>query len=227
MSQRGRRIAVVACALSALALLAAPVAALFNEPERGADSPESAVKGAVDAAADGQLLDVVRFLDPQDLDDIDTLVEAFEAQPLDYTKVDNDAYLEFGDVLDIAGQQLEWGVDEDSVAALAALELDVDALELEADDTIDGMSLVHVVKGEASVELDPGRLPDSWRSELDVEDRLRHDTDLAQGWELDGDASDLVVMTVERDGRWYISLEGMRALLAGELSSDFEVGEGR
>lgn len=210
---RGRTALVVGCWVGALGLLLVLVVPLLGAEEAGADSPEDAVAQLLQGIADVDPVAVVGAIDPEEARDPARAQDAYdrmngrllrrgEVPPADVTRV-----------LDAVDGQAG-GADLTTVAILAAVDLDLVGLDLRADpDPTPGSGTrVFVVDGDLEVSLDPDRLPDS----VDDIGRASYTMPLAEGWRRDRQTSfEPFLVTVERDGRWYVSLEESATALLG------------
>ncbi|MFB9311621.1 hypothetical protein [Nocardioides plantarum] len=197
-------------ALLAVVLL---VSLLRSEPT-GADTPEAAVARLLQGIADTDPVAIVAAIDPAEADDPrragaaydrlgERLLREGEAPPLDVTAV-----------LAAAESQLDGSVDLTAVATVAALDLELEGLDLRSVPDPDdlGARRVFVLAGDLDVTLDPDRLPES-RAGLG---KASYSMPLAQGWVRDREEPiEPFLVAVERDGRWYVSLEASADGLLG------------
>jgi hypothetical protein len=195
------------------------VVALLRSEEPGADTPEAAVSRLLQGIADTDPVAIVASLDPGEADDPERAGAAYdrlgerllregEVPPLDVTAV-----------LAAAESQLSGSVDLDAVATVAALDLELDGLDLRVEPAPGDADArrVLVTAGDLDVRLDPARLPGSGAaSRLG---RASYSMPLAEGWVRDlRDPVEPFLVAVERDGRWYVSLEASADALLGRGS---------
>lgn len=213
---RERSLVKAGCWVLAAVLALVLLVPLLTGQETGADSPEDAVSRLLDGIADTDPVAIVGSLDPAETDEPelaaaayerlgDRLLRAGEVPPADVTAV-----------LAAAESQVDGSVDLTAVATVAALDMDLDGLELRVEPDpagLDSRARVFLVGGDLDVALDPARLPDA----VAGLGRASYSMPLAEGWRRDRtEPIEPFLVTVEREGRWYVSLEGSAdALLAG------------
>ncbi len=200
---RGRTALKVGCWVGAV-LLALPVLVpLLVADETGADSPEDAVAQLLQGIADIDPVAVVSVVDPVETDDPGRADAAYDELSSRLLRIGDVPPLDVVVVLSAAENQLGGKVDRAALATLAAVDLELDGLDLSPSAAPDGRVRVFVTDGQMAVSVDPGRLPD----ETGGLDRASYDMPIGEGWRRDGAPFDPYLVTVERDGRWYVSLE--------------------
>jgi hypothetical protein len=178
-SRRARRIGVVVAAVGVLALLgvsALAVQALVGGGS-GADSPEAAVDRLAEAVTAEDPVAVAAALDPAEAESLGALVEDLEEH------AQSNGFAPSGDTF-------------------AGIDLTAEDLEYEVDELGGGLARVEVVGGEVGYAFDPDQLGEETRTILG-EDAERS-SDRIDVDDVDGDPLRLV--TVRRDGGWYVSV---------------------
>lgn len=191
------------------------VVPLLSGDETGADTPEAAVTRLLQGVADTDPVAIVAALDPAEIDDPDRAREAYDRLSSRLLRIGEVPPADVTAVLAAAESQLGGSVDLTAVATVAALDLELADLELrtEPDPTTGSRARVVIAGGDLDVVLDPARLPDS----VSGLGRATYSMPLAKGWVRDrGVRLEPFLVAVERDGRWYVSLEATAEdLLAG------------
>jgi hypothetical protein len=221
---RGRRALRAACAALALALAAVTVAAVARQ-QPGADSPEAAVEQLVQGIADLDAPAIVGVVAPSEVADPERVAEAYDRLGERVLRVGEVPPAEVDRVLRAAEEQLGGAFSREALAVLAAVDLDLDGLTLEAERLADGSVRVYVVDGVLGVAVDLARLPDGAVVEGDPDGpdgrgesgAARYDMALAEGWERDGQRFAAYLVTTQVDGRWFVSLEASADDLLGLL----------
>ncbi|WP_134766619.1 hypothetical protein [Nocardioides sp. 1609] len=195
----------VGCWVVAGLLALSLVVPLVSVDETGADSPEDAVAQLLQGIVDIDPAAVLAVVDPEETADPGRARSAYERLSSRLLRVGEEVPDEVTAVLLAAEAQLGDGVDRRSLATLAAVELTLADLELDADSIGSGPVRVVVVDGAIDVVLDPGRLPAGSGAGLEA---ATYSMPLAEGWRADGSpVVEPFLTTVRRDGRWYVSLE--------------------
>lgn len=210
---RPRTTLLAGCWTAAAVLALALVVALLRAEPPGAATPEAAVARLLQGVADTDPVAIVAALDPEEVDDPTRAGAAYDRMADRLLRVGEEPPADVTAVLDAAASQLDATVDLDTVATVAAVDLDLTGLRLAAEPAGSGTSRrVALLDGRYDVTLDPGRLPQA-RSGLD---RASYSMPLAQGWTRDGrEPIDPFLVAVERDGRWFVSLEASATELLG------------
>ncbi len=205
----------VAAALLGLTLLL-PVLVV---DEAGAATPEAAVAQLLRGIVDVDAAAVIAVVDPEEARDRARADAAYGRLSGRLVRIGDEVPPDVTAVLRGAEGQLGGGVDARALASLAAVDLELTGLELEAESG--GSSgpggsgatvRVRVLDGTIDVVLDPGRLPDGPAGL----GRATYAMPLAEGWHADGTpVRDPYLVTVERDGRWYVSLQATGDALLG------------
>ncbi|MEZ5245917.1 MAG: hypothetical protein R2707_12535 [Acidimicrobiales bacterium] len=147
----------------------------------GADSPRAALDGALAALSEQDLIGAAEFVEPTERE---TMIDA------GFSVVEELIRLEvFDDSLDLA--------------AVDGIDVEFDDVEVRVDEVRPGVAHLFIVGGTASTALDGAAVPFGSL----VTDRVDGD-DLAieQRQSSEMSPSDLPIVAVERDGRWYLSL---------------------
>ncbi|MGK2880251.1 MAG: hypothetical protein ACSLE6_05465 [Mycobacterium sp.] len=162
----------------------------------GASSPEDAVRQVISALEDGDLTQLGLLIPPDEVAGI------------------SDVATEYSRILS--------EIDDGSGNAAAALEqskaftIEVDDLELDATTEQASLTKVSIENADITVTWDPDELPDSIRdayfqgaeagsAEVTIRGAEVTADDDEETLELNGDEQAPFVMTVERDGAWYVS----------------------
>lgn len=199
------------------ALLAVPLLVPLLRAETGADSPEDAVEELLQGIADTDPVAVVAALDPVETDDPDRAADAYDRLSSRLLRTGEVPPADVTAVLAAAERQLDGSVDLTTVATVAALDLELADLTLSAQPaagTTGSDVPVLIEGGDLEVALDPARLPES------VTDlsRASYTMPLAEGWRRDRRVVlQPFLVAVERDGRWYVSLEASADALLPEF----------
>lgn len=196
----------VGCWAAAAALSLPLVLPLLVDDETGADSPEAAVEQLLQGIADVDPVAIVQAVDPAETDDPQRAADAYDRMSGRLLRQGEVPPAEVTAVLAAAEGQVGGGGDLSSIATLAVLDLDLTGLELTVEPVTDSpaRARVFIVGGDLGVTVDPGRLPDA--SGLGT---ASYTMPLAEGWRRDRRVLiEPYLVTVERDGRWYVSLEG-------------------
>lgn len=195
------------CWAAAAALSLPLVLPLLVDDETGAESPEAAVEQLLQGIADVDPVAIVRAVDPAETDDPQRASDAYDRMSGRLLRQGEVPPADVTAVLAAAEGQVGGGGDLSSIATLAALDLDLADLELAPETATDRDSptraRVFIVGGDLSVTVDPDRLPDA--GSLGT---ASYTMPLAEGWRRDRRVLlQPYLVTVERDGRWYVSLE--------------------
>ena len=212
---RPRRLLVLGCwALSAVLALALVVALLVPD-ERGASTPEGAVEQLLQGIADVDPVAVVAAVDPDETADPERARAAYERMSGRLLRRGDPPPDDVTAVLAAAEGQVGGDGDLASVATLAAVDLELEGLVLEAEEGAGDTVRVRIVDGDLDVALDPGRLAGSSAGL----GRASYSMPLAEGWRRDRRvAVEPFLVAVERDGRWFVSLEASADALLPEGS---------
>jgi len=168
----------------------------------GADSPEAAVRELAEAASAEDPLEALALLPPEEVSAMDDLFEA------------------------TAGAAEDAGGVADADDALAGLDIEVDDLELEVEELSDDVARVIVRRADLSASVDPDDLADDLREQIEDEENGGDPLEAgSSSFEVSDDPDDdgflgistydeesgeeehtpPFVMTVRRDGRWFVS----------------------
>ena len=202
------------CAVAALVLALPLVVPLLRGEATGAASPEAAVALLLQGIADTDPVALVAAIDPVETDEPGRADTAYGRLSTRLLRQGEDVPPDVTAVLAAAEQQIDGSFDLTAVATLAALDLDLDGLDLrvEPDRVLpDSRARVYLEDGDLAVTLDPDRLPGS----VSGLGRAAYTMPLAEGWRRDRGAVPVepFLVVVERDGRWYVSLEATSAAL--------------
>lgn len=190
---RGRRLAIAGGVLgiSAAALVGVAFVTGRDDVAGGADSPEAAITELAEALSAGDALAAVGYLAPDELSGADAFVEKL----IPYVA-------ELSDEFD--GNESD---DEDRAGLVGdGFELDVDVVDVEVDERGEYAAVVSfAIVGEATI--DPSNLSmigDQYFGEegSDAETTTEFDSRIPSD---DFDGDDIELVTVELDGKWYIS----------------------
>ena len=155
----------------------------FKSSTGGADSPQAAVERLVRAVTDEDPLGVLAALDPTEGD------------------VLRDAYKPAAD--EAASQDLV----ADEGDPLESVDVRAEGLRYDVDKLGDRVAAVHVTEGKFDGSFDPSKLPSKTRRDLppDFDQPQSGSTSIAQ---LQDDSDDPLpaIVTIKRDGSWYVSI---------------------
>jgi hypothetical protein len=150
----------------------------------GASSPEAAAQGLADAVDSEDALSALAILPPEEVRQLDEAL---------------------GTVEDEAGEK-GWA---SSSAPLGGLELDIEGLELSTEELGDSVAKVTATGGTASATVDPADATAPVRAavsgDLDGTTQTASIADMVVEPDGGGAPIEPFVMTVERNGRWYVS----------------------
>jgi hypothetical protein len=207
---------VAACAALALALgLGTALAVAAQDP--GADSPEAAVEQLLQGIADLDAAAIVRVVDPAEVADASRADDAYARLEDRVLRVGDVPPVEVDRVLVAAEDQLGGAFSRQALAVLAAVDLELDGLDLDVEPLGPGTAQVRLRGGLLGVTVDRDRLPGE--AVIDAgggSGAASYDMELAEGWQRDGEPFEAYLVATEVDGRWYVSLEATADdLLAG------------
>ncbi|WP_322937170.1 hypothetical protein [Nocardioides bizhenqiangii] len=174
----------------------------FFWPRGGADSPREAVEQLMLAAADQDPVGVLDMVSPGETEGLDDVYDELRERAADEELVEGD------------------GITD-------AIDIELSDLEFEVDERDDDLALVTLVDGEYDVSWDPEKLPERLDFLAEESEAESESGDLAEVF----DGEEPSVMTVEIDGRWYVTLLGTvaeYAYLDGEEAaedSDYDLPE--
>lgn len=209
---RSRTLLKVGSWVLAAALGLALLVPLLVPDEHGASSPEAAVAQLVQGIADVDPVAVVAVLDPAESADPERAQAAYDRMSGRLLRRGEVPPAEVTAMLDAVEGQVDDDGDLTSVATLAALDLELEGLELRTEGGAGGTARVHVLDGALDVSLDPDRLAGSGEGL----GRASYTMPVAEGWRRDRRVPvEPFLVTVERDGRWYVSLEESADALLG------------
>ena len=179
---RHRRTAGIGATIAALVGAAGfTTVALTGAGTAGAASPEEAVRRFVSATADEDIFGMIDALDPAEVPAARAAAEQGRAEAVDADLVSEGFSLDGLDGLDVA----------------------FDGLDLVTESIADGLAVVNVAAGSATWTFDPASFPLGDQIQEAFGDELVLSTDSAQLLDL---VSPAMLATVERDGRWYVSV---------------------
>ncbi|GAA5143104.1 hypothetical protein GCM10023340_07780 [Nocardioides marinquilinus] len=202
------------CWVAAAALAVPLVLPLLAGPQTGADSPEEAVDQLLQGIADLDAAAIVAAVDPDETDDPSVADSAYQ-RLRSVRRVGDEVPPDVTAVLNAAEAQVGGQVDRRALATLAAVDIALDDLELDAGPPgSDGTVQVAILDGVLGVTVDPSRLPD----EVDGLDPATYDMPLVEGWRARDVGFEPFLTTVERDGRWYVSLDATADDILGATS---------
>jgi hypothetical protein len=151
----------------------------------GAGSPQEAVEEMVTALEASDVLGLLDVADPGE----------------------RNALLRFAQGLETEGERLELVGEAFELSGLPGVGLDFEGLQFEVEDLDVDLAAVHVVAGTVTGSFDPATFPIGRTLDWVEASPGSGTTDLTDVMNNDGtDVMDLMVVTVERDGRWYVSL---------------------
>lgn len=211
---RPRTALLVGCWGTAALLAVVLLVALLRSEKPGADTPEAAVTRLLQGIADTDPVAIVASIDPEETDDPGRAGAAYDRLGARLLREGEVPPADVTAVLDAAESQVDGSVDLTAVATIAALDLELDGLDLrtEPDPADIDARRVYLVAGDLDVALDPGRLPDA-QAGLG---KASYSMPLAEGWLVDRrTAIEPFLVAVQRDGRWYVSLESSADALLG------------
>lgn len=197
---------IVAIGGVVLALLAAGfVAWHFFWPRGGAASPEEAAETLLTSAAAQDPVGVIDMMSPAEVEGLDDVYEAAFERAEDEGLVEGDALTD-------------------------ALEIELSDLEFDVDELGDDLARVTLEGGRYEVTWDPDKLPErlDFLAEASEDESESGDLEDLYAEELGG--VEPYVMTVQVDGRWYVSLLGTYADVIyteadKEIGEDFELAD--
>jgi hypothetical protein len=147
----------------------------------GADSPRGALDGALAALSDQDLIGAAEFVEPTERE---TMIDAGFAVVEELIRLEV-----FDDSLDLA--------------SVDGIDLEFDDVEIRTDEVRPGLAHLFIVGGTASTALDGAAVP---YGSL-ITDRVdRDDLAIEERQTEEMSPSDLPIVAVERNGRWYLSL---------------------
>lgn len=204
-----RRLLIGAALLGVLPLLVTAIA-LLRPPERGAETPEGAVEQLLIGLAEADGPAIARVVDPDELREPERASDGYQSLSRRLTRAAEVPPLEIARLVSSL-DDTDGLVDGPALALLAAYQGDLRGLRLES--ARDGdRARVFVRDGLLSVELDPGELSGGLRDRLPAgSTRATYDMEIAEGWRLDDAPTDPYFVVVERDGRWFVSLDATAA----------------
>lgn len=213
---RGRRVLQWACAAGALLLPAALVVVLLSD-RPGAASPEAAVEQLLGGIADLDGAAIVGVVAPDEVADVGRADDAYSRLASRVVREGEVPPVEVDRVLAAAEGQLGGSAGRASLAVLAAVDLELGGLDLAVEEVDDTTVRVYLLAGTLAVDVDADRLP----GEAVIDGRgpggarPSYDMALAEGWQRDGEEFQAYLVTVEVDGRWFVSLEASADDLLG------------
>ncbi|WP_300403772.1 hypothetical protein [Nocardioides sp.] len=213
---RGRRALRWACAAGALLLPAVLVVVLLSD-RPGAESPEAAVEQLLGGIADLDGAAIVGVVAPDEVADAGRADDAYTRLESRVLREGEVPPVEVDRVLAAAEAQLGGSASRASLAVLAAVDLELGGLDLAVEEIDDGAVRVYLLDGTLAVSVDADRLPGDAVIDGRGPDgtRASYDMALAEGWQRDGDEFQAYLVTVEVDGRWFVSLEASADDLLG------------
>ncbi len=203
---RGRRRLQWACGGTSLLLAAALTVALALE-RPGASSPQAAVEQLISGIADLDGPAIVAVVAPAEVADAERTDATYRRLGERVLREGEVPPAEVDRVLAAAEDQLGGEFSRRSLAVLAAVDLDLDGLDLVVEPIDERAARVYLVDGTLAVTVDPGRLPDGAVIEAGSDAPAGYDMALAEGWQRDGEEIVAYLIAVEVDGRWFVSLE--------------------
>lgn len=201
-------------------LLAGSLVVVLLVDRPGAASPQSAVDTLVQGIADLDGPAIVGVVAPDEVADARRADTAYARLGARVLRVGEEPPAEVDRVLAAAEAQLAGAFSRRALAVLAAVDLDLAGLELVVEQVTPTTARVYLLDGTLEVRVDPTRLPAG--SVVDSGSPAGspaggptgpsgapagYDMALAEGWERDGSPIVAYLVTVEVDGRWFVSLE--------------------
>jgi hypothetical protein len=218
---RDRLALLVGCWVVALVLLAVAARPLLFPAETGADSPQAAVAQLAQGIADLDVAAVVRVVDPEEAADPEVVVDAYDRLEDRLLRVGDQPPGDLSEVLAAAdGSPSVGNLGRSHLAVLSALELDLDDLDLAVEEESGDGVPVLILDGVLEVRSDPRGLGDHLRGRVSGAGLASYDMPLAGDWRYDGTPVPAYLVTVEREGRWYVSLRATEQLYARGLDGD-------
>lgn len=210
----GRRALRAGCL--GLSLLLAVVLSLTLLADRpGAASPEQAVATLLQGIADLDGPAIVGVVAPGEVADAERADRAYSRLGERVLRVGEVPPVEVDRVLLAAEDQLSGAFSRQALAVLAAVDLDLDGLGLVVEALDEATARVSLRGGVLAVGVDTTRLPGDAVIEAGTTGRAGYDMALADGWERDGQRIVASLVTVQVDGRWFVSLEASADDLLG------------
>lgn len=204
---RDRTAAKIGCWVLAAVLAATLLLPVVRPRQTGADSPEAAVAQLLHGIADLDAVAVLAALDPDETADPARLERAYDRLSTRLLRIGDEVPDQVTAILRAAETRRDGQGGLGSLSVLAAVELDLVDLELEADSIGSGPVRVYLQGGRYEVVLEPSRLPDRLDGAAGMEPAT-YSMPLAEGWTADGASVEVPYFaTVRRQGRWYVSLE--------------------
>lgn len=217
---RSRLLLLVGAWVAAVLLALPLVLPVVVADETGAASPEAAVAQVLRGIADLDPVVIAAVVDPHELDDPHGTADAYAELGTHVVRLGDEVPVEVTALLDAIQAQMSGATDLDALAVLAAIDLDLDEDSLRlagegpsGDGDTEGAatSAVEIQALRMRISVDPGRIDDA----PEGLSRAGYDVPLDRGWELDGVTVPPYLVTVRRDGRWYVSVRSTRALYLG------------
>lgn len=210
----GRRLLQAGCAASALLLAGVLVVALMLQ-RPGADSPEGAVEQLLQGIADLDGAAIVGVVAPAEVADAKRADDAYSALQERVLREGEVPPTEVDRVLLAAETQLGGSFSRQSLAVLAAVDLDLGGLDLAVERIDDRSVRVYLLDGTLGITVEPDRLPGDAVLEEQNDEPAGYDMALAEGWQRDGEEFVAYLVAVDVDGRWFVSLEASADDLLG------------
>ena len=219
----GRRLLRAGCVGVSLLLAAALVVVLaLDRP--GETSPRAAVQTLIQGIADLDGPAIVGVVAPAEVAEAQRADGAYARLGARVLRVGEEPPAEVDRVLVAAEDQLAGAFSRRALGVLAAVDLELDALDLSVETIDETSARVYLRGGVLGVRVDPGRLPggvdagggDAGSGVTGGAGPAGYDMELAEGWERDGEPITAYLVTVEVGGRWFVSLEASADDLLGE-----------
>ncbi len=203
---RGRRRLRIGCAAGSLLLAGSLVVVLLLD-RPGAVSPQAAVSTLIQGIADLDGPAIVGVVAPDEVADARRADGAYTRLGARVLRVGEEPPAEVDRVLAAAEDQLAGSFSRQTLGVLAAVDLDLAGLDLAVERVDDATARVYLLDGTLGVRVDPARLPGGAVMDGSSGGPAGYDMALAEGWERDGTQIVAYLVTVEVDGRWFVSLE--------------------
>lgn len=213
--RRGWQVGFVGLAILPVAAVGIPLA--LGGTERGAASPTALAADLVDAANEKDVARIVALLDDEDFDDLGEVRRSLNDSLQRVLVPESD---DFGDATADLAASFEHGEADHAVVLAVLNATDLDLRDIEVDVELDedaDRAEITVTGGTVEVDIRARRLPEDRRRFLDGASGAQVEADPQDLRSLDGARVSLVVIAVERDGRWFLSLSGTADALDAQV----------
>lgn len=200
--RRAWQAAFAGAALLPVAAVGIPLFVGGSEP--GASSPEALVDDVVAAVNDQDFARVAALIDPETTDELEGAVDSFSRTSEGVLTPTSEAFAE--ETADLSG--VFAGPDPDRAAVLAIINatvLEIDDVDISVDEQGERAEIT-VERAVVDIEIDGERISQGRRHHLEGTSGADAQIDVGEVVTIEGEPVALVLVAVERDGRWYLSL---------------------